>query len=105
MLKHLGPNIVYLTESLSGPKGENVAALREWVGQIVVIVGGDATGLVDDTEDDSQISPDDEAHPLKGVGKGTWWVGSDMIGLGKRVEVVDAVRLEDDWDRRVGGRE
>jgi len=91
MLKHLGPEIVYVSESLSGKDGSNVQAIKDWVGQIVVVVGGDAAGLVE-TEDE-----------MSGQEK-KWWEGSDMVGLGKGVEVVDAIRLGDDWDRRVGGK-
>jgi hypothetical protein len=92
MLKHLGPNIVYVSESLSGKDGANVQAVKGWVGQVVVVVGGDAAGLVE-TEDEMG------GHDRK------WWEGSDMVGLGKGVEVVDAIRLGDDWDRRVGGKQ
>jgi hypothetical protein len=34
-----------------------------------------------------------------------WWESTDMVGLGKGVEVVDGTRLTDDYERRVGGRE
>jgi len=100
MLKHLTPEIVYITDSLSGPEGQNIEAIREWVGQIVIIVGGDTSGLVDDTED----TEDEMGHGAE-TQKHRWWQGSDMIGLGKRVEVVDAVRVEDDWIKRVAGKE
>jgi hypothetical protein len=94
MLKHIGPDVVYVVDALSGSQGQNIEAIRDWVGQIVIIVGGDGAGLVDDTED--ELSTDK---------KSKWWEHSDMIGLGKRVEVVDAVRVEDDWQKRIGGKE
>jgi len=93
MLKHLGPEIVYIVDSLTHG-GTNVEQIKDWVGQVVIVVGSDVAGLVDDTED--------EMAPEK---RGKWYDHSDMIGLGKRVEIVDAARLEDDWERRVGGRE
>jgi hypothetical protein len=93
MLKHIEPEIVYVADSLSGPDGQSIDAIRGWVRQIVVVVGGDTAGLVDDTED--------EMHTEK---RRPWWEGSDMIGLGKRVEVVEAVRVGDDFARRVGGK-
>jgi hypothetical protein len=92
MLKHLAPELVYVSDSLSGKNGSNISGLKGWVSQVVVVVGGDAAGLVE-TEDEGP-----------GSGEKKWWEGSDMIGLGKGVEVVDAIRLGDDWEQRVAGR-
>jgi len=94
MLKHLGPDVVYVADSLAGHHGDNLRAIKDWVGQIVVVVGGDAAGLVDDTEDEMATEK-----------KENWWDTSDMVGLGKGVEVVDAVRVGDDFERRIAGRE
>lgn len=94
MLKHIEAETVYIADSLTGRDGENVVALQDWVRKIVVVVGGDAAGLVDDTEE--------ETHTEK---RRPWWEGSSMIGLGKRVEVVEAVRVGDDFARRVGGKD
>lgn len=92
MLKHLNPDVVYITESLSGKDGSNISGIKGWVGQTIVVVGGDAAGLVE-TEDE-----------LTGQDR-KWWETSDLIGLGKGVEVVDAIRLGDDWVRRVSGKQ
>lgn len=101
MLRHIGPDVVYLTESLAGPQGGNVAQLKDWVGQTVVVVGGDGSGLggLVDTEDES------DSARKRGKTAEKWWQSSDMVGLGKRVEIVDGVRMEEDFERRVVGRE
>ncbi|KAF1986797.1 hypothetical protein K402DRAFT_463318 [Aulographum hederae CBS 113979] len=102
MLKHLQPDVVYLSASLAGAEGESVRAVKGWVGQIAVVVGGDAGalgGLVD--------TEDEEFGERKGKGamEDRWWEHSDMVGLGKGVEIVDSGRLGDDFERRVGGKE
>lgn len=94
MLKHLSPDVVYVADSLAGSNGKNLEDMRGWVGQIIVVVGGDGAGLVDDTEDEMGAP-----KPQK------WWETSQAVGLGKGIEVVDAVRVGDDWERRVGGKD
>ena len=94
MLKHLRPDVAYVTESLTGDGGRNVESIRSWIGQTVVVVGGDAAGLVDETEDEQG-----------GQERGKWWERSDMIGLGKGVEIVEASNLEEHWRRRIEGRD
>jgi hypothetical protein len=100
MLKHIAPDTVYIVDSLAGERGSNVDAIRGWVGQVVVVVGGDGSGLggLIDTEDEGEGSG-------KAKSKDKWWESSDMVGLGKGVEVVDGVRFAEDWERRVGGKE
>lgn len=100
MLRHLAPDTVYLVEALSGSRGEVVEQIKGWAGQVVVVVGGDGGGLggLVDTED--EMSGDKaEKRDEK------WWENTDMIGLGKGVEVVDGVRVGEDFERRVIGRE
>ncbi|CAG5142671.1 uncharacterized protein ALTATR162_LOCUS1198 [Alternaria atra] len=103
MLRHLGPELVYVVDALSGVNGQNIEDVRKWVGQTIVVVGADGTGLggLVDTDDEGPMRKGKESeHTVR------WWqVRSDMIGLGKGVEVVDASRLEDDYERRVGGRD
>ncbi|KAI4643679.1 hypothetical protein J4E93_006691 [Alternaria ventricosa] len=103
MLRHLGPELVYVVDALSGVNGQNIDDIRKWVGQTIVVVGGDGTGLggLVDTDDEGPMRKGKESeHTVR------WWqVRNDMIGLGKGVEVVDASRLEDDYERRVGGRD
>ncbi|KAF7573083.1 Tymo-45kd-70kd domain containing protein [Pyrenophora tritici-repentis] len=102
MVRHLGPDLVYVVDALSGVNGQNVEDIRKWVGQTVVIVGGDGTGLggLVDTDDESPMRKGKESEHIV-----RWWQITDMVGLGKGVEVVDASRLTDDYERRVGGRE
>jgi len=101
MLKHVAPDLVYVVDSLSGVNGANIDAVRRGVGQVVIVVGGEGTGLggLIDTEDEGEE---------KGAGAGRterWWENSDMIGLGKGVEIVDGAKLTEDFERRVAGRE
>jgi hypothetical protein len=101
MLKQLAPDVVYVVDSLTGDKGENVEAVKGWVGQLVVVAGGDGTGLggLVDTEDEG----DGNDAPKRGSAR--WWVDSSMVGLGKGVEVVDGGKVTEDWERRVSGRD
>ncbi|KAJ4310085.1 hypothetical protein N0V94_008617, partial [Neodidymelliopsis sp. IMI 364377] len=105
MLRHLSPDLVYVVDALSGVQGRNIEDLKRWVGQTVVVVGSDGTGL------GGLVDTDDEMSSAAGKGKASehyeskWWESADMVGLGKGVEVVDAGRLEEDYERRVGGRE
>lgn len=98
ILRHLAPPLVYLSdnETISGPKGDNVAQLKGWVGQTVVVVGDEGHGGLADTD-----TEDESARPAP---RDKWWEGSDLVGLGKGVEVVDAGHVGDDWARRLGGR-
>lgn len=90
-----------MIDALSGPGGENVALLRDWVSQIVVVVGGEGGGLggLIDTEDES------DSKGKKAKREEKWWQSSEMVGLGKRVEVVEGVRMAEDFERRVMGRD
>ncbi|KAF1835863.1 hypothetical protein BDW02DRAFT_522345 [Decorospora gaudefroyi] len=103
MLRHIGPELVYVVDALSGVNGTNIEDIKRWVGQTIVVVGGDGTGLggLVDTDDEGPVQKD--RHSEHGVPK--WWQVTDMVGLGKGVEVVDASRLSDDYERRIGGRE
>jgi len=98
LLRHLGPEIVYIQESLSGSGGDVVTHISNWVGQIVLVVGdkGGHGGLVD-SEDERGHSGDDT--------RGDWWQNDPRIGLGKGVEVVEGLRVGEDWRRRVGGHD
>lgn len=104
MLRHLGPELVYVVDALSGPHGSNIEDLKRWVSQTVVVVGGDGTGLggLVDTDDEGAAGKSKSEHAGHGD---RWWENTDMVGLGKGVEIVDASRLTDDYERRAGGRE
>lgn len=98
LLRHLAPEIVYLQETLSGVGGEVISQMSDWVGRIVLVVGdeGGHGGLVD--------SEDERGHPGH-QSRDRWWQDDARIGLGKGVEVVDGLRLGDDWRRRVAGHD
>ncbi|KAL8776538.1 MAG: hypothetical protein Q9213_008233 [Squamulea squamosa] len=98
LLRHLAPGIVYLQETLSGPGGDTLSQISNWVGQIVLVVGDESGhgGLVD--------SEDERGHPSHEA-RDRWWLDDSRIGLGKGIEVVDGLRLGDDWRRRVRGHD
>ena len=104
MLRHLAPDLVYIVDAVSGHSGRNVQDITRWVGQTIVVVGSDGTGLggLVDTDDESYTGKAKSEH--SGYGR-RWWENTDIVGLGKGVEVVDASRLTDDYERRVVGRE
>lgn len=91
ILKSLGPDIVYIQESLCGPDGAVVSDLSGWVRQVVVIIGdeGGHGGLVD-TEDEGDV----------GAGETKWWQREERTGVGHGVAVVESVKIGDDWMRR-----
>ncbi|KAF1844250.1 uncharacterized protein K460DRAFT_317578 [Cucurbitaria berberidis CBS 394.84] len=103
MLRHIGPDLVYVVDALSGVNGANIEDLKRWVGQTIVVVGSDGTGL------GGLVDTDDEGPARKGKSSehavSKWWESADIVGLGKGVEVVDASRLSDDYERRIGGRD
>ena len=87
ILRHLGPETVYLQASLAGRGGEYVTQVKSWVDQIVLVVGDDSGhgGLADSAD--------------------KWWLDDPRIGLGKGVEVVDGLRVGEDFRRRVAGHD
>jgi len=95
MLRHLGPESVYLQATLAGTKGVEVDHIKGWVGQIILVVGDESGhgGLVD-SEDEHDGDLTDR-----------WWLDDPRIGLGKGVEVVEGLRVGEDWRRRVGGHD
>ncbi|EGP86172.1 uncharacterized protein MYCGRDRAFT_45149 [Zymoseptoria tritici IPO323] len=96
MLRHLAPQIVYVSDVLAGKEGEIVSELKGWVGHTVLVVGDGGHGGLADTTDEDEGGQGKEQR---------WWERSAMVGLGKEMEVVDAARVGDDWGRRVRGRE
>ena len=98
LLRHLGPDIVYLQETLSGSNGDAIDHIRNWVGQVVLVVGDESGhgGLVD--------SEDERGHPGHEA-RDRWWQDDPRIGLGKGIEVVEGLRVGEDWRRRVGGHD
>ena len=97
ILKSLAPELVYIQESLCGSDGDLVADLSGWVRQTVVVIGDEAGqgGLID---------TDDEGG-RKSESSGVWWQREERTGLGKRVSVVESLKIGDDWERRVNERD
>ncbi|KAI4735350.1 hypothetical protein E4T50_14136 [Aureobasidium sp. EXF-12298] len=102
ILRHLSPSLVYISDipTLSGHDGEHVRQLKGWVGQTILVVGDDGAGGLLDTETETE---DEESRRGKDREQTSdkWWETSDLVGLGKDVEVVDIGRLGEDWWRRV----
>jgi hypothetical protein len=101
ILKSLTPEVVYMQESLCGRDGELVADVGGWVRQVVVVIGdeGGAGGLVDTTDDEGARRRNGDGG--KSVGGQKWWMREERTGLGKRVAVVEGVKVGDDWRRRI----
>ena len=97
LLRSLAPETVYIQESLCGDDGEIVASLSGWVKQTIVVIGdeGGHGGLVD---------TDDEMSSAQAKGE-IWWQKEERTGLGKRVAVVESLKVGDDWRRRVVGED
>lgn len=87
-----------MQESLSASGGDVVTHIAGWVGQVVLVVGdeGGNGGLVD-SEDEHGTSGDEKRE--------RWWENDERIGLGKGIEVVEGMRVGEDWKRRVGGHD
>lgn len=93
ILRSLAPETVYIQESMCGDDGDIVTKLSGWVKETVVVLGdeGGHGGLVD-TDDEMATS-----HAKQGL----WWQREERTGLGKRVFVVESLKVGDDWRRRV----
>ncbi|MCJ1475551.1 hypothetical protein MMC13_004214 [Lambiella insularis] len=98
LLRHIAPEVVYVQSTLSGPGGDAVKHIAGWVGQVVLVVGDDSGhgGLVD-SEDERGAHGDDL--------RDNWWHSDPRVGLGKGIEVVDGLRIGEDWRRRVRGHD
>ena len=101
ILRHLAPNLVYVSDVLSGDEGDNIVHLKGWVGHTILVAGDDGVGGLADTETEDERPEEGRRERRR------WYDQSSFVGRGKEVEVVDAVRVGDDWARRVtsGGRE
>ena len=93
MLRSLAPETVYIQESMCGNEGDIITKLSGWVKETVVVIGdeGGHGGLVD---------TDDEMASSHAKGD-LWWQREERTGLGKRVFVVESLKVGDDWRRRV----
>ncbi|KAL2265171.1 hypothetical protein VTJ83DRAFT_6271 [Remersonia thermophila] len=98
ILRHIQPEIVYLQESLAGDNGSVVSALQAWMRHDVILVVGAESG-------DGGLADSDSESEKPGKEKELWWHREDRVGRGRGVVVVDGVKVQDDWARRVLGRE
>lgn len=94
LVRHLAPDLVYVQEALTGSQGDAVQHISGWVRQVIVVVGdeGGRGGLID-SDDESALADKGER----------WWQKEGVTGIGKRIDVVDVLRVGDDWRRRVRG--
>ncbi|KAL2159782.1 hypothetical protein VTH06DRAFT_1915 [Thermothelomyces fergusii] len=98
ILRHIQPEIIYLQESLAGENGSVVTNLQTWLRHDVVLVVGAERGHGGLADSDSEAEQSDK-------GKEVWWHREDRVGRGRGVVVVDGMRVQDDWARRVLGKE
>ncbi|KAJ5100031.1 hypothetical protein N7532_007032 [Penicillium argentinense] len=96
LVRHLSPDLVYVQESLTGNEGEAAQHISGWVRQVIVVVGdeGGRGGLID-SDDESALADKGER----------WWQKEGTTGIGKRIDVVDVLRVGDDWRHRVNGHD
>jgi hypothetical protein len=94
LLRHIAPEVVYIQATLSGPNGETVKHIAGWVGQVVLVVG-------DETGHGGLVDSEDERGAIGHKPQDRWWQDDPSIGLGKGIEVVEGIRLMEDWRRRV----
>jgi hypothetical protein len=97
ILRHLGPEVVYLQESLAGADGEIIKHLQSWLRQDVVLVVGaeGGHGGLADSESEAEQAPK----------KDHWWEKEERVGRGRGVVVVEGVRVGDDWARRIENKD
>ncbi|KAM0285838.1 hypothetical protein ACHAQH_001301 [Verticillium albo-atrum] len=95
ILRHLQPEVVYLQESLAGDNGSVITNMQAWLRhEIVLVVGAESgDGGLADSESEAEKSEE------------KWWQRPERVGRGRGVVVVDGMRVNDDWARRVQGKE
>lgn len=99
ILHLLEPDVVYLQESLTGDNGAIVNQLQNWIrNDVIVVVGADnGHGGLADSESEAEKPSGDVAQQ--------WWQREDRVGRGRGVVVVDGLRVNDDWIRRVQNKD
>ncbi|KAK4122559.1 hypothetical protein N657DRAFT_620435 [Parathielavia appendiculata] len=98
ILRHIQPEVVYLQESLAGDNGSVVANIQTWLRHDMILVVGAESGHGGLADSESEAEK-------PGKEKELWWHREDRVGRGRGVVVVDSVRVQDDWARRVLGKE
>jgi hypothetical protein len=105
LLRHIAPiEVVYVQSTLAGPAGDAVKHISQWVGQVVLVVGDESGhgGLVDSEDERGHLEKLGLASEAAGD---RWWQSDARVGLGKGIEVVDGLRVGEDWRRRVRGHD
>jgi hypothetical protein len=104
ILRHIQPETIYLQESLAGADGSVVSQLQTWLRHDVILVVGAESGHggLADSESEAEAVGTKSA---KKEGGELWWHREDRVGRGRGVVVVDGMRVQDDWARRVLGKE
>jgi hypothetical protein len=101
ILRSLAPEVVYIQESLCGRDGEIVSDLSGWVRQTVIVIGdeGGHGGLVDTDDEGSALGRRDGQMGEK------WWMKEERTGMGRRVAVVESLKIGEDWERRINEKD
>lgn len=98
ILRQIQPEIIYLQESLAGDNGSVVTNLQSWLRHDVILVVGAESGHGGLADSESEAEK-------PGKEKEVWWHREDRVGRGRGVVVVDGARVQDDWVRRIQGKE
>ncbi|KAK4175717.1 hypothetical protein QBC36DRAFT_379126 [Triangularia setosa] len=98
ILRHIQPEIIYLQESLGGENGSIVTNLQTWLRHDIILVVGAESGHGGLADSESEAEKPGKAEEV-------WWHREDRVGRGRGVIVVDAQKVQDDWARRVLGKE
>ena len=98
ILRHIQPEIIYLQESLAGDNGSIVTSLQNWLRHDIILVVGAESGEGGLADSESEAEKSGKSDEL-------WWHREDRVGRGRGVVVVDGARVQDDWARRVLGKE
>lgn len=97
ILRHLQPDVIYLQESLSGDNGSIITNMQTWLRHDIMLIVGAESG--------SGGLADSESEAERTAKTQRWWQRPDRVGRGRGIIVVDSMRVNDDWARRVNGVE
>ncbi|EGX88909.1 hypothetical protein CCM_08956 [Cordyceps militaris CM01] len=97
ILRHLQPEVIYLQESLSGDSGSIITNMQTWLRHDLMLVVGAESG--------SGGLADSESEAERSTKTQKWWQRPERVGRGRGIIVVDSMRVNDDWARRINGKE